>query len=180
MIYSTFLTFWDRKICLLIWFFTSHQQSFSYVGTGLPGLNQYKARINVSCSRTQRSDAGEARTCGPSVSSQALYHWATALPIGQEDAALIIKRSYIHLKLSISLTYFGISYIMSVSVLIATQMTAIEIAYISTLYECVSYKKWIFMDKDDMNLTSSLCILMGIILNSWFFNYGWSKSHYTS
>ena len=28
----------------------------------------------------QRSDAGEARTCGSSVSSQALYHWATALP----------------------------------------------------------------------------------------------------
>ena len=29
---------------------------------------------------TQRSDAGEARTRSPSVSSQALYHWATALP----------------------------------------------------------------------------------------------------
>ena len=29
---------------------------------------------------TQGSDAGEARTRGPSVSSQALYHWATALP----------------------------------------------------------------------------------------------------
>ena len=28
----------------------------------------------------QRSDAGEAGTRGPSVSSQALYHWATALP----------------------------------------------------------------------------------------------------
>ena len=28
----------------------------------------------------QRSDAGEARTRGTSVSSQALYHWATALP----------------------------------------------------------------------------------------------------
>ena len=28
----------------------------------------------------QRSDAGEARTLGPWVSSQALYHWATALP----------------------------------------------------------------------------------------------------
>ena len=28
----------------------------------------------------QRSDAGEARTRNPSVSSQALYHWATALP----------------------------------------------------------------------------------------------------
>ena len=29
----------------------------------------------------QRSDACEARTRGPSVLSQALYHWATALPI---------------------------------------------------------------------------------------------------
>ena len=28
----------------------------------------------------QRSDAGEARTRYPSVSSQALYHWATVLP----------------------------------------------------------------------------------------------------
>ena len=27
----------------------------------------------------QRSDAGEAGTQGPSVKSQALYHWATAL-----------------------------------------------------------------------------------------------------
>ena len=29
----------------------------------------------------QRNDASEARTRCPSVSSQALYHWATALPI---------------------------------------------------------------------------------------------------
>ena len=29
----------------------------------------------------QRSDAGEARTSGPSVSSQALYHLANALPL---------------------------------------------------------------------------------------------------
>ena len=36
----------------LIWIFKSHQQTFRYVGTGLPGLNQYKARINVSCSKT--------------------------------------------------------------------------------------------------------------------------------
>ena len=28
----------------------------------------------------QHSDAGEAGTRGPSVSRQALYHWATALP----------------------------------------------------------------------------------------------------
>ena len=45
------------------------QQSFSYVGTGLPGPNQYYARINVSCSMTRRSDAGEARNRGPLVSS---------------------------------------------------------------------------------------------------------------
>ena len=57
-----------------------NQQSFSYVGTGLPGLNQCWARINVSCSRTQPIDACEARTSGISVSSQALYHWATGLP----------------------------------------------------------------------------------------------------
>ena len=55
------------------------QQSFCYVRTDLPGLNQYYARINVSCSRTQFSDVGEARTHGPSVLSQALYHTATAL-----------------------------------------------------------------------------------------------------
>ena len=30
----------------------------------------------------QRSNSGEARTPGPSVSNQALYHWATALPNG--------------------------------------------------------------------------------------------------
>ena len=28
----------------------------------------------------QRSNAGEAQARGPSVSRQALYHWATALP----------------------------------------------------------------------------------------------------
>ena len=33
----------------------------------------------MSCSRTQHSDASEAQTHNPSVSSQALYHWVTAL-----------------------------------------------------------------------------------------------------
>ena len=32
----------------------------------------------------QRSDDGEAPTQGPSVSSQALYHWATALPVNKK------------------------------------------------------------------------------------------------
>ena len=49
---------------------------FSYVGTGLPGLNQYLARINVSCSRTQCSDAGEARTRGLESSTLPLSHCA--------------------------------------------------------------------------------------------------------
>ena len=34
---------------------------------------------------TQRSDAGEAQTRSPSVSSQALYHWATALPLNSTE-----------------------------------------------------------------------------------------------
>ena len=34
--------FFTKKFPLRgIWFFTSHQQFFSYVGTGLPGLNQH-------------------------------------------------------------------------------------------------------------------------------------------
>ena len=37
---------------------------------------------------TQRSDAGEARTRGLSVSSQALYHWATVLPIKKIKSVL--------------------------------------------------------------------------------------------
>ena len=50
----------------------------------------------------QRSDAGEARTRGPSVSSQALYHWATALPSFQ----LLRKKHYIksHLELQREIT----------------------------------------------------------------------------
>ena len=36
--------------------------------------------INVAWSRTLGSVDGEARTCNLSISSQALYHWATALP----------------------------------------------------------------------------------------------------
>ena len=54
------------KLCFcLIRFFTSHQQSFSYKGTGLPGLNQYYARINVLAQGPQRSDASESLTHGP-------------------------------------------------------------------------------------------------------------------
>ena len=66
----------NRQTFMLFFVFVSlrpSQQFFSYVGTGLPWLNQDLARINVSCLMTQHSDAGEARTRGPSLSSQALY-----------------------------------------------------------------------------------------------------------
>ena len=42
----------------------------------------------------QRSDAGEARTRGPSVSSQALYHWATALPSDSLKWENLAKKFY--------------------------------------------------------------------------------------
>ena len=40
----------------------------------------------------QRSDAGEARTRYPSVSSQALYHWATALPLFLMDLNFVTDK----------------------------------------------------------------------------------------
>ena len=97
---------------LFIWFdfLRPIQQSFSYIGTDLPWLNQYEARINVSFSRTQCSDACEARTSGPSVLSQALYHWATVLrpyqslyntpcynmdlDVGQVVVTMFLQRNY--------------------------------------------------------------------------------------
>ena len=48
----------------------------------------------------QRSDAGEARTRCPSVSSQALYHWATALPLWSKGLRMqiISTRNNLQLK----------------------------------------------------------------------------------
>ena len=70
------LRLWLILFCL-IWLFTSHQQSFSYKGTGLPGLNQNYARINVLA---QGHNTVTPVRLKPSVLSQALYYWATALP----------------------------------------------------------------------------------------------------
>ena len=63
----------ESRQCLDLFVFYSlrpSQRYFSYVGTVLPVLNKYLARINVSCSRTQYNDTDEARTLGPSVSSE--------------------------------------------------------------------------------------------------------------
>ena len=79
---NTNLISWLLKLCYLhqipwfVWLYSLHpsQQFFSYVGIGLPGLNQYYAGIDVFCSRTQCSATGEDRTPDLSFLSQALYH----------------------------------------------------------------------------------------------------------
>ena len=43
-------------------------------------LNAHTPLPKLRLQGPQCSDAGEARTLDPSVLSQALYHWATALP----------------------------------------------------------------------------------------------------
>ena len=69
------------------------QQSFSYVGTGLPGLNRYQARINVSCSRTQHSDTGEAGTRSP------LSFELSTLPLSHCIPFLRIKKNELKLRI---------------------------------------------------------------------------------
>ena len=56
--------------------------------------------------RTQRSDACEARTRGPSVSSQALFHWATALPKNTERQDFHQKYVYKYLKQQSTPSYY--------------------------------------------------------------------------
>ena len=65
-------TIYNECVCFcLIWFFTSQSTIFQL---GLDGSFWCLA------ARTQCSDAGEARTPNPWVSSQALFYWATLLP----------------------------------------------------------------------------------------------------
>ena len=74
-------------VCLfdLILYFPSTIFQLCRDGSSL--VEPVKARINVFCSRTQLSDTSEAPNHGPSVSSQAFYHWATALPSNSLDPA---------------------------------------------------------------------------------------------
>ena len=69
------------KVCLFVWFDSS---------CPINNLSVKQGRVFLGCTSTklgymylaqgpQRSDASEAQTRGPSVSSPALYHWATAL-----------------------------------------------------------------------------------------------------
>ena len=58
----------------------------------------------------QRSDAGGAGTCGPSVSSQALYHWATALPRFSRDQVVHQCRAQAHI-IEANISYFSIIFL---------------------------------------------------------------------
>ena len=48
----------------------------------------------------QRSESGEARTRNLSVSSQALYHWATALPV-EFTLVKVYNRVYVQIMKSV-------------------------------------------------------------------------------
>ena len=61
------------NLCLF-WFYTSHQQSFRYKGTGLLGWTSSKLGLMFLLKDTTQWRRWI------SISSQALYHWATALP----------------------------------------------------------------------------------------------------
>ena len=75
-----FICFIYYSFCLSICFdsLRPSQQFFSHVG-----LNQYWAEDKVFESSTQNNAPGESRTRKPSISSQALYRWAIALPTFQ-------------------------------------------------------------------------------------------------
>ena len=61
----------------------------------------------------QSSDAGEARTRGPSVSSQALYHWATLIVQEVPEKMKPIFNSFIQPVKSFIYQYLGILFIHS-------------------------------------------------------------------
>ena len=67
---------------IFVWFDSLHPINNLSVKQGRVFLGWTSTKIGWMClpKGPQCSDAGEARTRGPSVSSQALYHWATALP----------------------------------------------------------------------------------------------------
>ena len=65
-----------------VWFDSLHPTNNLSVKQGRVFLGWTSTKLGLMClaQGPQRSDPSEAQTCGPSVSSQALYHWATALP----------------------------------------------------------------------------------------------------
>ena len=75
-------TWWEVLVFLFVWFDSLCPINNLSVKQGRVFLGWTSTKLGKMClaQGLQHSDAGEARTRGPSVSSQALYHWATALP----------------------------------------------------------------------------------------------------
>ena len=71
-----------HSMTLLVWFDSLRPINNLSVKQGWVFLEWTSTKLGYMClaQGPQRSDTGEAQTRGLSVSSQALYHWATALP----------------------------------------------------------------------------------------------------
>ena len=92
--FQAFLTITSNDFCLIC-FFTSQSTLFQLC----KDILSFLARINMSRSWTQHSDVGEALTRNSSVSDQALFYWATALPLCAD-----LKRKKKHLSMTLSAT----------------------------------------------------------------------------
>ena len=70
-------------VCLFVWFDSLRPINNLSVKQGRVFLGWSSTKLGEMClaQGPQRSETCEARTRGPSVSSQALYHWATVLPV---------------------------------------------------------------------------------------------------
>ena len=73
----------DIYLFLFVWFDSLRPINNLSVKQGWVFLGWTSTKLRLMClaQGPQRSITGEARTRSPLVSSQALYHWATALPI---------------------------------------------------------------------------------------------------
>ena len=83
MNFSVFVADPSSKHVFFVLFFDSlHPINNLSVKQGRVFLGWTSTKLGLNClaQGPQHSDAGEVRTRGPSFSSQALYHWATALP----------------------------------------------------------------------------------------------------
>ena len=71
----------SKRQTLFVWFDSLHPINNLSVIKGRIFLGWTSTKLGQMClvQGPRRSDAGEVRPCGASVSSQALYHWATAL-----------------------------------------------------------------------------------------------------
>ena len=79
--YPVSLQHFSYMFCLFVWFDSLRTINNLSVKQGPVFLGWTSTKLGYMClaQRPQRGDPGEAQTRGPSVSSQALYHWPTAL-----------------------------------------------------------------------------------------------------